>query len=57
MQKQIASMEQVSKTIAGALTTLAVQKVQIERIEKDVDGLKRGEGYVQQRNGLNGEYD
>lgn len=58
METQIKALEEVSRTIAGTLTTLAVQKSQIERIERDIDGLRRGEGFViQRRVTIEGEYD
>jgi FtsZ-binding cell division protein ZapB len=47
MQEEIEELKDTAKTIAGALTTMAVQKVQIERVEQDIADMKRGIGYKQ----------
>jgi uncharacterized protein Yka (UPF0111/DUF47 family) len=49
MNREIEDLKESMKIIAGAITTVAVQKSQIERIEKDIDDMKRGVGYKQDR--------
>lgn len=60
MQEEIKELKDSTKIIATAMTTMAVQKVQIERIEKDINDMKRGRGYVQARDqhrtAVDGEY-
>lgn len=60
MEKEIEELRDSTKIMASAITTLAVQKFQIERIERDIADMKRGRGYVQERdqvrNSVDGEY-
>lgn len=58
MQEEIDELKNTGKLIASAITTVAVQKVQIERIEKDIDDMKRGVGFKQDRirTSVDGEY-
>lgn len=49
MQREIEKLQKSYEAIAGAITTVAVQKKQIERIEDDIKDMKRGVGYIQDR--------
>lgn len=46
MGEKITKLEQSLGIVASAITTLAVQKVQIERIEGDIKDMKRGVGWI-----------
>lgn len=57
MNKRLESVEQTQKAIASVITTLAVQKVQIERMERDIGDLRRGKGFIHaDRETVDGEY-
>ena len=49
MEKTIERIEGTHQSIASAITTVAVQKVQIDRIEQDIHDMKRGIGFVTER--------
>jgi hypothetical protein len=46
MQAEITELKTVASTVADVLTTVAVQKNEIEHIRTDVDDLKRGRGFI-----------
>lgn len=54
MQNEIRSLKDVAAQIGAVLTTVAVQKVEIERIREDVREIKHGRGFVQHT--ADGEY-
>ena len=56
MQKELEGLKEIAKTISQVLTTVAVQKSEIEHIREDINDLKRGRGYIQGEHGINGEY-
>lgn len=47
MGREIKDLKTLTQSVATAMTTMAVQKVQIERIEDDIKDMKRGVGYKQ----------
>ena len=51
MQVEIAALKDAMKVVASAMTTLAVQKTQIERVEKDITEMKHGRGFIIGREG------
>lgn len=54
MQNEIRSLKDVAAQIGAVLTTVAVQKTEIERIREDVRELKYGRGFIQHT--ADGEY-
>lgn len=46
MQAEISGLREVAKTVADILTTVAVQKVELSYIRKDIDDIKHGKGFV-----------
>jgi len=60
MEKEIEKLQESYKMIALALTTMAVQKVQIERMDRDIIDMKHGRGFIserdQRRTSVEGEY-
>lgn len=57
MQNEIRSLKEVAAQIGSVLTTVAVQKVEIEHIRKDISDLRRGNGWITRaRDTVEGEY-
>ena len=56
MKKEMEALKDIAKTISEVLTTLAVQKTEIEFLREDMHEMKRGRGFVQGERGVNGEY-
>lgn len=56
MQKEIAGLKKVTEAITALLTTVAVQKIEIENIREDVRELKHGDGFVRGPKGIDREY-
>lgn len=56
MQQDIADMKEAGKSLAALLTTVAVQKTELENIRQDVRELKHGEGFVRGLQGIDREY-
>ena len=54
MQNEIRGLKDVAIQIGTVLTTVAVQKTEIEHLNDDIRELKHGRGFVQNR--ANGEY-
>jgi hypothetical protein len=48
MQAEIGELKEVAKTISGVLTTVAVQKAEIEHLRTDIDDMRRGRGFITQ---------
>jgi len=46
MQAEITNLKDVAKTVADVLTAVAVQKVELTYIRKDIDDIKHGKGFV-----------
>lgn len=46
MQAEISSLRDVAKTVADVLTAVAVQKVELSYIRKDIDEIKHGRGLI-----------
>jgi uncharacterized membrane protein len=46
MQSEITQLKTVAQRFADVLTTVAVQKNEIDHIRTDVEDLKRGRGYI-----------
>lgn len=46
MQTEITGLKDVARTVAEVLTTVAVQKVELSYIRKDIDEIKHGKGFV-----------
>jgi hypothetical protein len=49
MQAEITALKVVASSVADVLTTVAVQKNEIEHIRTDLDDLKRGRGFITER--------
>lgn len=47
MQREIIEMKEVAKAMTAVLTTVAVQKKEIEFIRDEIRELKHGDGWVQ----------
>lgn len=56
MQKEITALKELAHNITALLTTVAVQKVELENIREDVRELKHGEGFVRGPKGIDREY-
>lgn len=56
MQREIVALQDLAKSIAALLTTVAVQKTELENIREDVRELKHGEGFVRGVKGIDREY-
>ena len=57
MKKEMEKLSEITKTISDVLTTVAVQKREIEFIREELKELKHGRGFVQgERGGVNGEW-
>lgn len=56
MQQEIKALKEVANSIASLLTTVAVQKTELENIREDVRELKHGEGFVRGIKGIDREY-
>lgn len=56
MEKRIDTIEDTLKSLAAAMTTVAVQKDRIERMDRDINELRHGQGFVRGRLGIEGEY-
>lgn len=46
MQAEIVDLKNVAKGVTQVLTTVAVQKVELQHLRIDVDELKHGRGFV-----------
>lgn len=46
MQIEIVELKEVAKAVGSVLTTVAVQKAELEHLRSDVDDLKHGRGLV-----------
>lgn len=46
MEARFSSFEESQKLIVGALTTIAVQSSRLDRLERDVNEIRHGEGLV-----------
>lgn len=46
MQKELEGLKAIAKTIGDVLTTVAVQKNEIEHIQDDIRDLRRGIGII-----------
>ena len=53
---RIKSLETSTQTVASVVTNNAVQDQKILQIERGLDALRRGEGYIKSRDSVNGEY-
>ncbi len=56
MQLEIIGLKKVTEAITSLLTTVAVQKIELENIREDVRELKHGEGFVRGVKGIDREY-
>ena len=56
MKKELEKLSDITKTISDVLTTVAVQKKEIEFIREALKELQHGRGFVQGERGVNGEY-
>lgn len=56
MQREIVALQKLAESIAALLTTVAVQKTELENIREDVRELKHGEGFVRGVHGIDREY-
>ena len=48
MQSEIAGLKKVAENIGAILTTVAVQKNEIEHIRNDIEDLKHGRGLIRE---------
>jgi hypothetical protein len=46
MQSEIVELKDVAKAVTQVLTTVAVQKVELEHMRVDVNELKHGRGFI-----------
>lgn len=46
MQREIVELKQVASAVATVLTTVAVQKTELEHLRIDIDDLKHGRGFI-----------
>ena len=51
MRSEITDLKDVAKSVANVLTTVAVQKNELEHLRTDVDDLKRGRGFIVEGHG------
>lgn len=56
MQREIVALQKLAESITALLTTVAVQKTELENIREDVRELKHGEGFVRGVRGIDREY-
>lgn len=56
IQREIKEFKEIAKVMSALLTTVAVQKKELENIREDVRELKHGEGFVRGVKGIDREY-
>ncbi len=49
MQTEIKELKEVAKGVNAVLTTVAVQKTELQHLRTDVDDLKHGRGFIKER--------
>lgn len=63
MQKEIKELKDIAKSLASFVTTQAVQSTRLDNqgerlniLDKRVEDLRRGHGYIRGHKGIDGEY-
>lgn len=64
MQKEIKELKEITKAIAAVVTAQAVHTTRLDNqgerlniLDKRVEGLRRGHGFIRGHKGIDGEYD